>query len=248
MEQGSIYSALGVDTYNTQAKAAMDAVKDPNVRAVMGTPVASFLCPADVIPSPTADRKTKMDNGTATLVDASNNKYNNVIALQNYVGNMGRGRDALPSPRWYQMPVGLWAEGPFNVNSKTTFARIGDGLSNTILLGERAWTYTAAGTTQQSSAAAMYVTVSTKGPTDGDGASHALGMGGDGINYPYGNSTSSAGIFTSRHVGGANFALGDGSVRFISEHIDYNTATSAYDSVFECLLAMNDGQAVNGEY
>jgi prepilin-type N-terminal cleavage/methylation domain-containing protein/prepilin-type processing-associated H-X9-DG protein len=242
MEQQSIFQGLGV-----QSTAAMDAILDPNVRALMGTPVKSFLCPSDSKPSPTADRKTRMDDGTFTLQDSAGNGYNNVLALQNYVGNMGRGRDAITSSnvdRWYQMNVGLWAEAPFNVNSATTFNKITDGTSNTILLGERAWSYVAGGTVQISSAAAMYVTVSTRNPSEGAGASHALAIGGNGINYPYNNSTKSAGIFSSRHTGGAQFALCDGSVHFISENIDYNTATGAYDSVFECLLAMADGQPV----
>src|SRR5262245_43352055 len=55
MEQGNLYQALGV-----QSMAAMDAVVDPNVRAVMGTPVSSFLCPSDAKPSPTADRTIKI--------------------------------------------------------------------------------------------------------------------------------------------------------------------------------------------
>ncbi len=200
MEQSAIYQGLGV-----QSRDAMDAVVDPNVRALMGTPVSSFLCPSDAKPSPTADRAIKIGatpkapaTSSNTLADANDNGYNNVVALQNYVGNMERGRDALTSSnadRWFQMNVGLWTEGPFNANSRVPLIKIGDGTTNTILLGERAWSYTAGGKEQISSAAAMYVTVCTKGPSEANGASHALAIGGHGINYPYNDRFKSAGIF-----------------------------------------------------
>jgi prepilin-type N-terminal cleavage/methylation domain-containing protein/prepilin-type processing-associated H-X9-DG protein len=254
MEQTAIYSQLGVDTYSTPTNNAINAAIDPNFRTLLGTKLASYICPSDAKPSPTADRFIKIGatptapaTSANSFVDKNNNGYNNVVALQNYVGNMGRGRDALTCcgvARWYQMNVGLWTEGPFNVNSKTKLVGITDGTSNTILLGERAWSYVAGGSEQTSSAAGLYVTVCSKNPSEGHGASHALGISGDGINYPYNNRQMSAGIFTSRHTGGANFALCDGSIRYISENIDHNVATAAYDSVFECLIGMQDGQAV----
>ena len=45
--------------------------------------------------------------------------------------------------------------------------------------------------------------------------------------------------FKSRHVGGAQFLLGDGSVRFLSENIDYVT--------YQRLGSRNDGGFV-GEF
>jgi hypothetical protein len=52
--------------------------------------------------------------------------------------------------------------------------------------------------------------------------------------------------FSSQHVGGAHFLLGDGSVRFISENIATgppNTAGSTYQN----LATRNDGQVL-GEF
>lgn len=45
--------------------------------------------------------------------------------------------------------------------------------------------------------------------------------------------------FKSRHVGGAQFLLGDGSIRFISENVDYMT--------YQKLGDRRDGQVV-GEF
>ncbi|WP_437207003.1 DUF1559 family PulG-like putative transporter [Planctomicrobium sp. SH664] len=240
MEQTAVFNTLGVNSVD-----AMDAIKSATVREVISKPIPAFLCPSDTKPSETENRKFKPD-GTVkwALVDSSGTQYNDILALQNYVGNMGRGRDALTccsADRWYQMNVGAWTEGPFNVNSRVNIRSITDGTSNSILLGERAWTFNAGGRELQSSAAALFYTQSIKGPTEGHGASHALGIGGGGINYPYNETERLSGIFTSRHTGGSQFALCDGSVRFISENVDHRTATGAYDSTFERLLAIQDG-------
>ncbi|MDR1958972.1 MAG: DUF1559 domain-containing protein [Planctomycetaceae bacterium] len=56
---------------------------------------------------------------------------------------------------------------------------------------------------------------------------------GGGCNTPYSSNT----IITSAHTGGANFAVMDGSVRFISEAVDFN-------NVLLRLAARNDGLTV----
>ena len=49
---------------------------------------------------------------------------------------------------------------------------------------------------------------------------------GTGIVYGTGSSALN-GAFMSRHTGGANFLLGDGSVRFLSQNIDFNIYKAA---------------------
>ena len=253
IEQSALYDSLRVGQID-----AIDAMMDPNIRSLIGTPLPVFLCPSDSKPSATANRPSLKILGVKA---ADETVYNDLLALSNYVGNIGRGRDATDyssSPpvfndRWYQMNFGGWAEGPFNVNTHVRFSDITDGTSNSILLGERAWSYNIGGTTITPGAAALYFATSTKGPTQGHGASNALGMGGSGINGIYPDLSVSAinlkasGNFSSAHAGGSQFALCDGSVRFVSENIDYRTSTGPYDSTFEGLLAISDG-TVTGEF
>jgi prepilin-type processing-associated H-X9-DG protein len=55
--------------------------------------------------------------------------------------------------------------------------------------------------------------------------------------------------FGSAHEGGAHFLLGDGSVRFISENIQWNGERTAYtdDGIYQLLGSRADGQVV-GEF
>ncbi len=63
-----------------------------------------------------------------------------------------------------------------------------------------------------------------------------------------GNGDQMAESFSSHHTGGVNFVFGDGSVRFVSQNIDYITNGpsngSAADSAYEYLLHREDGQVV----
>ncbi len=47
--------------------------------------------------------------------------------------------------------------------------------------------------------------------------------------------------------GGANFVMGDGAVRFLSENLDHNIATAQCDSLTEALMGIDDGKLV-GEF
>jgi len=128
--------------------------------------------------------------------------------------------------------------GPFSrVRYGARIAEITDGTSNTILMGEirpNCGDHTVNGWLHFNS-----VWVATSGP----------------INYPiscYGepavpnatacnavNAWNTSQAFKSKHVGGAHFVLGDGTVRFISENINYVT--------YQALGDRRDGTVV-GEF
>jgi len=98
---------------------------------------------------------------------------------------------------------------------------ITDGPSNTFLLGERT-TYCAAA-----------AWCGNRNPSGGgpQGADYTLGRVSVPLNIQNNNSHWCTEGFSSQHVGGGHFLMGDGAVRFISENIGYRLHRNATDLV-----------------
>jgi hypothetical protein len=123
---------------------------------------------------------------------------------------------------------------------------ISDGLSNTLLVGERAYQLRGV----KIYAATLYGI---------RGADQAVSDDNRGLMMTHScglyliNSTFSAAVgdfrrnYSSQHVGGAHFLMGDGAVRFISENVDHNIATATTDSTMERLMSRDDGMVL-GEF
>ncbi|MCG6157782.1 DUF1559 domain-containing protein [Rubinisphaera margarita] len=242
MEQSALSDALGIGPNRLTPSLAAGSTS----LALMQEGISSYRCPSDTAPA--INTAHRLRRGPADFVD---------VATSNYVGNN-------TSHKWHsggrltgysRSQSGAWAPpganhdptGIFWRNSNMKFRDITDGTSNTIALGERAWQLNnPAGTTFNCNAGVAF---GTDHRNEQLTIRQNLASGAHPINFAHGWC---AYVFSSRHQGGAQFVLCDGSVRFISENIDHTytdagTAGSFNNSTFEQLLARNDGQVV-GEF
>ncbi|VAX38940.1 hypothetical protein-transmembrane region and signal peptide prediction [hydrothermal vent metagenome] len=138
------------------------------------------------------------------------------------------------------------ATGAFWENSNLRIRDITDGTSNTIMVGEKAYTLSG-----KAKLAATLFAVRGNGLGSVDATVNNQGMIAVAGTARYLINTTATGFskasFSSLHVGGAHFLFGDGRVIFLSENIDANTTTDAIDSTYEKLAGTSDGFVI-GEY
>ncbi len=116
------------------------------------------------------------------------------------------------------------SSGPGPNNRKPTKMRdVTDGLSNTFLLGETDFSPNGTPTTDIACIWAY-------------GYLYAWGSTYNGLNR-HDNASPVYGAFRSQHVGGVNFAYGDGAVRFVSENVN--------PAVYNALATRAGGEVVN---
>ncbi|MEZ6064353.1 MAG: DUF1559 domain-containing protein [Planctomycetaceae bacterium] len=206
------------------------ALSVPAKLRIVQTPVALMICPSDngeELNNNSDDRRFQDDTDT-----------NRAGARGNYIAVNSSGR-----PRPNNGNAHGNANGVFHRNSKTTIAKITDGTSNVLFVGERSWKKT--DTSGNLPYAALVWGINGNGGDSNQGMASGMGTGQRKVNCPENAECRRA--FLSLHPGGAQFALGDGKVTFISENIDHRAddANGAVDSVFEYLLAKDDGNPVS---
>jgi len=187
------------------------------------TPLSVFMCPSDTVAPLNNNRPfTQMVSGQSVQ-----------IAISNYPGNGGNNGDT----------------GIIQADRQIRFADLVDGTSNTLAVGERK--------SKDGAFAALWVGFSdASGETDG-GSNGAQGCVRGYTYYRMPDGATNTGVtapdlaFSSMHPNGANFALCDGSVRYISNSIlwsDPNTPnTSSGFGTFNRLGDRADGQPL-GDY
>ncbi|WP_437205684.1 DUF1559 family PulG-like putative transporter [Planctomicrobium sp. SH664] len=248
MDQSGLYTALDPNNWVGQDRDGF--YKDRAVArhatkySLLGTPISSYRCPSSVAPA-------AGDGYNFGNAGSGNPAY--VLGNSNYAASWGSGWASLNGS------AGPLTNGPMWRNYGAPLRDITDGLSNTIFVGEKAFNtpYSSNGLRQmgttwagcRSSSAATdqgyvqvggggYVVINASCITTDEGA--------------YQNADCRYG-FSSEHDAGAQFLLGDGSVRFISNNIDQRPDilrgssgrnNEAVNATFQRLLARGDGQVV----
>lgn len=222
-----------------------------NFRGV-ATPLAAFKCPSDIKPNTRPiNENNAQGNGTSALATTS------------YAGSMGSfdGDPCDNSATFVTVPVRN--NGLFIVNMPHRIADATDGTSNAIAVGEIYWQpqITVGTTNYGSERNFQFGNITTAGGPN-------CNQVGPATNGPFNHLRSTRKklngpliggdvhrAFHSLHVGGAQFVLADGSVRFVSENIEHTATdwkaspdnTNGPYGTWQRLSAIGDGQPL-GEF
>ncbi|QDT66448.1 DUF1559 domain-containing protein [Calycomorphotria hydatis] len=247
VEQAAAYQTL--DVGNTRASVAIASHKD-----IMQAQYAMFRCPSS--PSPQFHDSSKSPGYAIVGVGSGGGG----LSVTNYVLSNTIGNPAgIRATDYLDGRTG--AVGAFWGDSRCRFRDITDGLSNTIVAGERGydpdvnWHASMLFTVRDADglgpacgpqAAGGTPLCGTLGGTN-QGVASIMGSTRYGINPVLGTYIQAG--YSSFHFGGAQFLFGDGSVHFLSENIDNTWSTTDFDvdSLMEYLASIQDGQAV-GEF
>jgi prepilin-type N-terminal cleavage/methylation domain-containing protein/prepilin-type processing-associated H-X9-DG protein len=187
-----------------------------------------------------AFRRTDFDQGAyGEKNDEVRRHLIEVLHCQSEVVDPGFGRESLASSysachHGSEAPIDATNDGVFFLNSSIRFEQVTDGVSHTLFLGERILEKSGE-IPQLGWMSGTRATLRNTGLVPNEGVADVL----RGIPAPVDAAPRdplAVGGFSSHHPGGAQFAFGDGSVRFVNERVERET--------FLRLGSRNDGQLV----
>ncbi|MEO2018120.1 MAG: DUF1559 domain-containing protein [Fuerstiella sp.] len=215
IDQAPLFNQLGVNDYALDQVIAGENPGLPNTNSgnkaddpliALQTKISGFVCPSDVNDGIAhANRHFGGGNGIRRS-PAGNTNWR--PGLTTYVGNRGT-RDQAQS---VNDPWGF-----FGYNKSIRIRDVEDGTSNTLFIGER--------DTKRCRAGAWPGVRNPRG-SGSRGIWYNIGHSRTLLNAPtsvfaWGSNNGCGESFSSMHIGGVQFALADGSVRFVSENIEF---------------------------
>lgn len=198
----------------------------PNERADNAfPPLPAFQCPSDNTGPrlKSGMRRTHFGGGRGHNAGGLRNWF---PPTSNYIGNIGLDEVTVPIRGSFRRPHGV-----FYTFSKVKFRDILDGTSNCFMIGER----------DNRCGAGTYI--GNRNPRGGGtrGNDFTLGRTTISINFPSNaGSDNCTDGFSSKHIGGAQFLLCDGSVIFLSENIDSDNRLNRGDRGSQAFIIPND--------
>ena len=256
-EMVDVYDTLGVVTDTPKT-----FVTSSKVAAITNRRYPAFWCPSDSCPPKNSD---VWFNASGAVTGTAINANSVVMPTSNYVGSHS-------SLYFWPSDNGICNASKFNgvfgVHARLRFTHVTDGLSKTILLGERATDsfigpITDGGANNASGNAGGGVLFLGTGvrPASGNWPRYGVGFGGLNLANPGAavsintlTGVTIASSYSSMHRGGGSFAMCDGSVKFLSNDVQYDNTDNVDDkidprpyvnSVLEYLEARDDGASFN---
>ena len=184
-------------------------ISDPTHDKVRLISVPNFVCPSDPGPNVFEIGDSSAGGGPSNNVDEGNKLFQ--IAKSNYVGVFGT----------FELEDAPYdGDGIFFGNSRTKFRDIRDGLSNTLMVGER---------DSRFGGSVWHGMI----PEASEPEARIVGVADHPPNDPGGHFED----FRSFHTGGVNFLRADGSVQMYSQSMD--------EAVYQAMATIGGGEVTS---